>query len=91
MIKRWRIAKFVISQKWSIRIGVILDWRDLWIGVFVDRKLYHSPTTIYVMPLPCFGLTITYEWIGYISCQHKWERVAAETLRCIRCGIQVGN
>ena len=41
-----------------IRIKPVLEWRDLWVGVFLDTAKHR----IYVLPLPCVGVVI--DWSG---------------------------
>lgn len=37
-------------------IKPIFAWYDLWIGVFIDTK----KRAVYVFPVPCFGLRISW-------------------------------
>jgi len=37
-------------------IDFVLAWYDLWIGVFWDRR----EKSLYILPLPCIGLKITF-------------------------------
>ena len=37
-----------------MKIRPIFAWYDLWVGIFIDMK----KKRVYVLPLPCLGLTI---------------------------------
>jgi hypothetical protein len=37
-------------------IRPLFEWRDLWIGVFWDRK----SRRLYVLPVPCLGLVVQF-------------------------------
>lgn len=39
-----------------MKIRPIFAWFDLWIGVFIDR----GKRRVYVFPLPCVGIVITW-------------------------------
>jgi len=39
-----------------VRVRLVVDWHDIWIGVFIDRR----KRRVYVLPVPCVGLVI--EW-----------------------------
>lgn len=41
-----------------ITVSLIVAWYDLWIGVFIDRP----KRTIYILPVPCFGVKVTWRW-----------------------------
>lgn len=41
-----------------IRIRPLFAWFDLWVGVFIDRPRHR----VYVFPVPCLGVVIT--WVG---------------------------
>lgn len=35
-----------------MRISLVLDWRDLWVGAFWDSQRQR----LYILPLPCVGI-----------------------------------
>jgi len=39
-----------------MRINFFFNWRDLWIGVYIDNK----KKIIYICPIPMFGIKIYY-------------------------------
>jgi len=39
-----------------VKIRPIFAWYDLWIGAFWDQ----AKRKLYVFPIPCFGLVITF-------------------------------
>jgi len=47
-----------ITRAPVITIVPIFAWYDLWIGVFIDRP----KRAIYILPLPCVGVRITWRW-----------------------------
>lgn len=51
----------------GVRIKLILEPRDFWVGIYVSESKYFSLSkderSIYILPLPMFGIKITYHWI----------------------------
>lgn len=43
-----------------MRIRPLFAWYDLWIGAYWDRKA----RTLYVLPVPCCGVAITFAQEG---------------------------
>lgn len=39
-------------------VRLMFNWRDLWVGVFLDHKKHR----IYVLPVPMFGIVIQLAW-----------------------------
>jgi hypothetical protein len=39
-----------------VKVRPLFAWFDMWVGVFVDRKAKR----VYIMPLPCVGIVISY-------------------------------
>lgn len=39
-----------------LSVRPIFAWYDLWVGVFVDR----SKRRLYIFPLPCLGIVISW-------------------------------
>lgn len=56
-----RIARLLdqIEEAPIVTVTPIFAWYDLWVGVYIDR----TKRTIYVLPLPCIGLKITWQWV----------------------------
>lgn len=54
------IARLLDQVKYAphITITPVFAWYDLWIGVYVDRP----KRAIYVLPLPCIGVRISWVW-----------------------------
>lgn len=38
------------------RLRLVIEWRDLWVGVFIDRQKHR----IYILPIPCFGIVLEF-------------------------------
>ena len=38
-------------------IRLIFAWYDLWVGAFWDQ----SKRRLYILPIPCFGIVITFK------------------------------
>lgn len=39
-----------------LRVRPMFAWYDLWVGVFIDR----AKRRVYVFPLPCLGVVVTW-------------------------------
>lgn len=39
-----------------MRVSLLFEWRDLWIGFFYDNK----KNWLYILPIPCFGIILKF-------------------------------
>ncbi len=52
----WRVALAQQRGCLSMKIKLLFAWYDLWVGAYWDRK----NRTLYLLPIPCCGIVITW-------------------------------
>lgn len=60
-----------------LRVTPVIEWRDLWVGVFVDAKR----GMVYVLPMPCLGVRV--QWARRVRCHRPGCGRDAE-MRCVK-------